>query len=471
MTLRFGRAICGALPAAESREWLVTNGIGGYASGTVAGLLTRRYHGILVAALQPPLGRTVLVAKVDEILAYDGAEYPLFTNRWRGGTVDPHGYLNLESFSLEGTIPVWRFAGADALLEKRIWMAQGANTSYVRYQLIRACGPVMLSIKALVNYRDYHGNTHGAGWRMRIEPVEHGLRIDADAGAVPFYLLSDQAQATPAHEWYYGFELAVEQQRGLDPYEDILYAGAFSALLEPGQALTLVASTQADAGLDDGTALESRRRYERQVLAQANLEAATPGWVKQLVLAADQFIIDRPLADSANGKTVIAGYYWFSDWGRDTMISLPGLTLVTNRAEVARAVLRTFARYVDRGMLPNRFPDSGATPEYNTVDATLWYFEALRAYYATTGDDGLVQELFPVLATIIAWHQRGTRFGIQVDPGDGLLYAGEPGTQLTWMDVKIGDWVVTPRTGKPVEINALWYNALRSMVRFADLAG
>lgn len=318
MTLRFGRAICGDLPAAESREWRVTNGIGGYAAGTVAGLLTRRYHGILVAALQPPLGRTVLVAKVDEILAYDGAEYPLSTHRWRGGTVDPHGYRNLESFSLEGTIPVWRFAGADALLEKRIWMAPGANTSYVRYQLIRAGGPVRLSIKALVNYRDYHGNTHGAGWRMRIEPVEHGLRIDAYAGAVPFYLLSDQAQATPAHEWYYGFELAVEQQRGLDPHEDILHAGDFAALLEPGQSLTLVASTQADAGLDGGTALDSRRRDECQMLAQANLEAATPGWVKQLVLAADQFIVDRPLADGAPGKTVIAGYPWFSATGAAT---------------------------------------------------------------------------------------------------------------------------------------------------------
>ena len=439
MTLRFGRAICGDLSAAESREWLVTNGIGGYASGTAAGLLTRRYHGLLVAALQPPLGRTVLVAKVDEILAYDGAEYPLSTNRWRGGTVDPHGYLNLESFSLEETIPVWRFAGADALLEKRIWMTPGANTSYVRYQLLRAGGPVRLNIKALVNYRDYHGNTHGAGWRMWIEPVEHGLRIEAYAGAVPFSLLSDQAQATPAQEWYYGFELAVEQQRGLDPYEHLLHAGAFSALLEPGQSLTLVASTQADAGLDGQAALESRRRYERQVLAQANLKAATPSWVKQLVLAADQFIVDRSLADGANGKTVIAGYPWFSDWGRDTMISLPGLTLVTNRAEVTRAVLRTFAQYVDRGMLPNRFPDSGATPEYNTVDATLWYFEALRAYYAATGDDGLVQELFPMLAAIIAWHQCGTRFSIQVDPGDGLLYAGEPGTPLTWMDVKLGE--------------------------------
>ncbi len=196
-----------------------------------------------------------------------------------------------------------------------------------------------------------------------------------------------------------------------------------------------------------------------------------PTVTERLVLAADQFIVRRSLPDDPDGRSVIAGYPWFGDWGRDTMISLPGLTLVTGRHDVAARVLRTFARFVDRGMLPNRFPDEGETPEYNTVDATLWYFEAIRAYHAATDDDGLLGDLFPVLQEIVEWHRRGTRYHIQVDPDDGLLYAGEPGVQLTWMDAKVGDWVVTPRIGKPVEINALWYNALRSMADFARRLG
>jgi predicted glycogen debranching enzyme len=196
-------------------------------------------------------------------------------------------------------------------------------------------------------------------------------------------------------------------------------------------------------------------------------EPAVSGYVRHLALAADQFIVRRPSPDDPEGRSVIAGYPWFGDWGRDTMISLPGLTLATGRAEVARSILRTFARFVDQGMLPNRFPDAGETPEYNTVDATLWYFEALRAYHTAAGDEVLLRDLWPTLQEIIAWHQRGTRYHIRVDPADGLLYAGEPGVQLTWMDAKVGDWVVTPRMGKPVEVNALWYNALRIMADFA----
>jgi len=222
----------------------------------------------------------------------------------------------------------------------------------------------------------------------------------------------------------------------------------------------------------DGEAAWARRaRHESDTLScwtRARPEAKTaPAWIRHLVLAADQFVVRRPLPDDPDGATVIAGYHWFGDWGRDTMIALPGLTLATGRPEVARKILTTFARFVDRGMLPNRFPDGGQAPEYNTADATLWYVEAIRAYHAATGDDGLLKDLYPMLESILAWHRDGTRYGIRQDPADGLLAAGEPGVQLTWMDAKVGDWVVTPRIGKPVEINALWYNALVAIAGFA----
>lgn len=464
----FGRAICGDLGAAERREWLVTNGIGGYASGTVAGLATRRYHGLLVAALQPPLGRTVLLSKLDETATYLGHGYPLFANRWGNGAVALAGYDHIQRFWLEGAIPVWSFACADALLEKRIWMQPGANTTIIRYDLRRASAPLALSIKAVVNYRDYHALTRAGEWRGEVQPVARGLRVTAFEGATPFYLLSAGADARPQHAWYRDYFLSQEAYRGLDDLDDAFYAGEFTALLAPGASLTLAASTAPEPDLDGQTAYRLRQEYEGDLLQAANLPAAPP-WIRQLVLAADQFIVRRAAPDDAEGRSVIAGYPWFGDWGRDTMISLPGLTLTTGRAEVAASILRTFARYVDRGMLPNRFPDAGETPEYNTVDATLWYFEAIRAYHAATGDDGLLRQLFPILQEIIAWHRRGTRYSIHVDAADGLLYAGEAGVQLTWMDAKVGDWVVTPRVGKPVEINALWYNALRSMAGFARL--
>ncbi len=470
--LDFGREVCGNLGLAASREWLVTNGIGGYASGTVAGLLTRRYHGLLVAALKPPLGRTLLLTKLDEAAAYDDQVYFLFANRWTGGYIDPTGFVHLERFRLEGTTPVWTFACADALLEKRIWMQPGANTTYIRYDLIRASAPLMLAIKALVNYRDHHSNTHASDWRMQIEPVARGLQVTAFDGVAPFYLLSEQADAMLQHEWYRDFYLSIEAYRGLDAQEDHLHAATFHTTLQAGDSLTLVASTQANPNLDSASAYAERQVHEQQLLHQAQAAGqAAPWWMEQLVLAADQFIVHRPSPDDPEGLTVMAGYPWFEDWGRDAMISLPGLALATGRPRVAARILRTFARFVDRGMLPNRFPEVSELPEYNTVDATLWYFQAIRAYRAATRDDGLLRELFPVLRDTIAWHERGTRYQIHVDPDDGLLYAGEEGVQLTWMDAKVGNWVVTPRIGKAVEVNALWYNALRNMAEFARLLG
>ncbi|OGB92066.1 MAG: glycogen debranching protein [candidate division NC10 bacterium RIFCSPLOWO2_12_FULL_66_18] len=471
MTVDFGRDICGRLSTAESREWLCTNGLGAFASGTVAGLLTRRYHGLLVAALQPPLGRTLLVAKLDDTVEYDGLRRPLCTNRWADGAVDPHGYREIERFRLDGTTPVWTLACADILLEKRVWMEPGANTTYVQYRLLRARGPIKLEMKALVNYREYHATTRGIGWQMRGEPVPEGLRVVAYEGARPFVLLAEGAEVEPAHDWYYGFDLAAERERGLDSREDHLHAGTFRATLSPGAALTIVVSAETAPSLDGDAAWDRRRRYEDDLLARWRkahpVAKQAPGWIEQLVLAADQFVVQRPLLDDPDGMSVIAGYHWFGDWGRDTMISLPGLLLATGRPEVAKRILTTFARFVDRGMLPNRFPDAGEAPEYNTVDATLWYVEAIRAYHQATGDDALLTQLFPVLEEIVRWHRTGTRYGIAVDPADGLLRSGEPGVQLTWMDAKIGDWVVTPRTGKAVEINALWYNALCAMAFFA----
>lgn len=449
----------------EEREWLATNGLGSFASGTVAGHLTRRYHGLLIAALDPPLGRTLLGVKLDEIATCAGKAYPLSTNRWESQALEPEGYKNIESFHLDGTIAVWRFQLGQSLIEKRIWMEPKANTTYVFFQIVEAPVPVQLTLKAIANFRGYHNTTHANGWRLEVSEIAKGLKVNAFQGATPYYILSDRAKATIKNEWYNRYFLSKEQERGLDCVEDHLHAGTFDIVLKKGESATLLFTTESSPQLDGSAALQRRKHYEKELLAKQN----KPDWIKQLTLAADAFIVDRPTQGSKNGKTIIAGYHWFGDWGRDTMISLAGLTLTTGRETIAKSILQTFAKFVDQGMLPNRFPDSNQKPEYNTVDATLWYFQAIRAYYEATKDLSLIQELFPILSDIIHWHQKGTRYQIRVDPNDGLLYAGEKGVQLTWMDAKIGDWVVTPRIGKPVEINALWFNALKIMGEFAQL--
>jgi predicted glycogen debranching enzyme len=475
-TVEFGREVCGYLEIAEQREWLVTNGIGGYASGTVSGNLTRRYHGLLIAALNPPAGRTQLVAKFEEVATYDGSEYALSTNRWASGAVEPKGYFDIESFHLEGTTPVWRIAFGDALLEKRIWMRHGENTTYVQYSYQRGSGSLRLAVKALVNYRDFHSTTHAQNWQMNVESVERGVQIIAFDGAVPFFLLSADASFEPLHQWYRDCFMPMERYRGLEDHEDHLLAGATSVELLAGKSVTFVLTTNSQAELDSARALAEHNDREWSLCSKwqerdAQGASAAPPWIRQLILAADQFIVERTLPQEADGKSIIAGYHWFGDWGRDTMISLPGLTLTTGRPEIARKILFAFARYVDGGMLPNNFPDAGGRPEYNTVDAALWYFEAIRQYFETTKDSEAVSSLYPVLAQIINAHLKGTRYGIHVDETDGLLYAGEAGVQLTWMDAKVDDWVVTPRTGKPVEVNALWYNALKTMANLAAVAG
>lgn len=468
--LDFDRSLTTDRSAAEQREWLVTNGIGGYASGTVAGPQARCYHGLLVAALDPPLGRTLLVAGLDETVTYDDSAYDLAAHRWGPDTVDPRGFVHLDRFHLEGTVPVWTYALGDALLEKRVWMEPGENTTYVRYTLRRARAPVTLRAKALVNHRSHHATTQGGGWTMDVLSVEDGLRIDAYDGATPIFLRSAEAAMTPAHTWYRDVYLKTEAARGLGHREDHLHAATVEAPLEPGDSFTITAGVEPNASLDGPAALARRRDRDEQLVTQAGLNDA-PEDVQHLARVADQFVVDRTTEDVPDGKSIIAGYPWFGDWGRDTMIALPGLILATGRPEVAEKILRTYGRYVDRGMIPNRFPGAGEDPEYNTVDATLWYVEAIHAYVESTNDVDLLADLFPVLEDIVQWHVDGTRYGIQVDPDDGLLRAGEPGVQLTWMDAKVGDWVVTPRIGKPVEINALWYNALRALADVADRLG
>lgn len=474
--IRFGREICGNLEASEQKEWLVTNGIGGYASGTVSGLLTRSYHGLLLATLEPPLGITLMLTKLDETVDYNGVFYPLYSNRWADGTVAPQGYKKLESFHLDGTTPVWVYACADALIEKRVWMQQKDNTTYVRYKMLRGSLPLSLSLKALVNYRDRHSTTQSQDLNYEITNQKHGIKIKAFPDAADLCLSATKNQEAIAwqinNEWYRNFALAVEEYRGLNSIEDHLYAGNCSVTLKLGESVTILASAEG-WGISEPEDWQQERIRETKLIDlffQHTKLKTIPDGIEQLVLAGAQFIVDRPLADVPEGKTIIAGYPWFGDWGRDTMISLPGLTLATGRFEIAKVILRTFAKYLDRGMLPNVFPDRAKTPEYNTVDASLWYFEAIRDYMAHTGDKQLLSELFPALVEIIDGYCRNTRYNIYLD-SDGLIYAGETGVQLTWMDAKVSDWVVTPRIGKPVEINALWYNALMIMSQFAKHLG
>jgi predicted glycogen debranching enzyme len=476
--LTYGRDRLGDVSSATRLEWLVTNGIGGYASGTVSGALTRRYHGLLVASLKPPVGRTLLLAKLAESLEVGGAWVDLDTNVWSGGHVSPAGHLHLESFRLDESVPVWTWAIGEARLEKRVWMEHGENTTFVEYRLASAGAPVRLYLRALVNHRDAHETTSHGPWTARVEPASGGVCVEAWDGATPLWLFAPGAETRPMNEWYRGFHLPLEAERGLDCVEDHLCAAQFIATLEPGEAVIVTASTRHNAARDARTplarafALQRRRAHEKSLLdawrkAQPRTSRSAPEWVRRLVLAADQFVVERAIPGEPQGRSIIAGYPWFSDWGRDTMIALPGLALATGRPELARTILSTFARFVDQGMLPNYFPDQGEPPTYNTVDAALWFFQAVRATFEATQDLRFLSEIYPTLEDIGAWYERGTRYGIRMDPEDSLLAAGDEGVQLTWMDAKVDDWVVTPRRGKPVEVNALWYNALAAMAMFA----
>jgi len=474
--IRFGREICGELGEAERREWWVANGRGGYAGGTIAQTLTRRYHGLLIAPIDPPLGRLLVMAKADATLVEpDGRRLPLFTNRWGGGVVEPKGYLGLESFHLDGSVPVWRFAWGDRIVEQRIWMEPGADTTYVAWRLESSGGEApLLSVALLANGRDCHGETWPPGFNPDVE-AEDGTLTMSVANRYALRIVASSGSIARHWDWYENFDLPIESERGLPSRDTHRHVGEAEMALEPGRWNGIVVSLDPAASPDLDAALARRRAHDRAVVERAlaadPLFAEAPGWVLRLVLATDLYVIARPLPDLPDGQSVIAGYPWFGDWGRDTMISLPGLCLATGGFETARRILETFARYVDGGMLPNVFPEGGSAPEYNTVDAGLWYLLAWRFYVETTSDESGLRRLFPVLESVIDWHREGTRYSIRADPDDGLLYAGEPGVQLTWMDARVDGREVTPRIGKPVEINALWYNALLAIAVLAERIG
>jgi predicted glycogen debranching enzyme len=481
--IHFGRALCSDPAFTSEKIWLVTNGIGGFASGTISGQLTERYHGLLVAALNPPLGRTLLAVKFDEEISYLGQRVTLYHNLMSNYHRRGDTHATLECFYLDGSIPTWVYALGDARLAKRIWMEDGENTTYVHYHLLSASAPLEFNAQLLANDRDYHGATlTRPDYRAYNLPATAGapagIQVLARPGGTPLFVRASQgafrtSARKPRGAWTGEFCLLTEQARGFPGRERHLRAAMFDATLQPGESVTVAFSTSPQAYPSGDLAYAQNKQAEAALLRTLpDLRSPADRPVQaRLALAASQFIASRPSPIDPDGHTIIAGYPWFSDWGRDTMISLPGLTLATGRPSVARSILTTFALHVSQGMLPNRFPDEGDHPEYNTVDATLWYFEAVRTYHALTGNIDLVSELFPILDDIIAWHLRGTRFGIQVDPADGLLRAGETDTQLTWMDVKIEGQVITPRTGKPIEINALWIQALQTMEVFAILLG
>jgi len=438
-----------------TREWLETNGIGGFSSSTICGLNTRRYHGLLVAATKPPVGRYVLLSKLEEILLIDGRQYELSANQYPG-VIHPQGFKYQTDFSLD-PFPKFTYEIEGVRLEKSVFMVQGENTTVVQYEVNHSTDhhDIKLQIRPLIAFRDYHSTTHENNALNAQVETEPGLTTFRPYNDLPsLHLAHNPADLDTNGFWYRNFQYAIEQERGLDHAEDLFSPCALTFDLNTNRKVDIIASTKRHNANDADT--YRRVEIDRRSNAANNL-------VTSLRAAADQFIVARE-----RGETVIAGYHWFADWGRDTMIALPGLTLVNGRCDVAKNILAEFATHVDQGMLPNRFPDAGEAPEYNTVDATLWFFEAVRSYLQYTGDYEFVRaSLYAVLQNIVNWHVIGTRYGIHVDD-DGLLASGETGVQLTWMDAKVGDWVVTPRHGKPVEIQALWYNALRVM---EDLAG
>jgi 4-alpha-glucanotransferase len=475
--IRFTRAICGDLAQAERREWWIANGLGGYAGGTIAGSLTRRYHGLLIAPIGSPLGRRLLLAKADATVIGGTKSWPLFTNRWKSGAVAPAGHVRIASFHLDYSVPVWTYEVGDQAIEARMWMEPGAHTTYAAWRLRPSANSpdaeLSLRITLLVNRRDHHATMPAGGFTPEINADRERLRI-VEPGAFTLTICAPGAAIVPKHDWYRDFDLPIEAERDLDSVDNHLCAGELMLPLVPGQWCGIVASLDPQPSTDVAAALGRRLDHDRSVVLTAfpgPAAQAAPPWIGRLALAADAFVFARPLAGVPDGKSVIAGYPWFGDWGRDTMISLPGLTLATGRPEIARRILQTFASFVSQGMLPNVFPGAGDVPQYNTADASLWFFEAWRAYIDATGDCAALREAFPILSDMIEWHRKGTRYGIGVDGADGLLRAGVPGSQLTWMDAKVGDWAVTPRIGKPVEINALWYNALRIMSGFAERLG
>jgi predicted glycogen debranching enzyme len=444
-------------------EWLETNGIGAFASATLCGLNSRRYHGLLVAALDIPVRRAVLLSKVEETLVANGERFELSTNQYPG-VLYPAGHRYLVSYETD-PFPAFRFQAGGVTVEKRVFLVYGENTVVLSYQLTDergAGGEYSLELRPLLAFRDYHAMTHAnpAIRREFEEDAEGVIQLRPYADLPEFYIAHDGCSTEAAGNWYYNFEYAREHERGFFEREDLFRPFVLRCDMKPGQALHLIASTQRR------TASEAESFYHAELKRRTGLrssKAAAREVTAVLTKAAEQFIVRR-----GNGHTVIAGYHWFTDWGRDTMISLPGLTLSIGRHQIAREILQIFAVNASQGMIPNRFGDGSGAPEWNTVDAALWMFEAARCYLEETDDWAFVKgELYPVFQDMIAWHRRGTRYGIHMT-SDGLLSAGDG---LTWMDARVNGQAVTPRDGKAVEIQALWFNALSTLHGFAERCG
>jgi predicted glycogen debranching enzyme len=452
MKLSFEAAELNDFEQSSRREWLEPNGLGGWASSTISGAHTRRYHGLLVAATRPPAGRMVLLSRLDETLVVAGGRFALGANRFPGA-IHPRGFEHLKKFEKD-LLPAWEYEAGGVRLRKTVCAVHGENTTVVLYDVLAAPGPFTLELRPFVAARDDHGLTQANGFLDPAAHFEEGIfRARPYDGVPEVFLALPRAAFLPQPDWWRGFEYERERERGLDAHEDLFTHGTFLRELKAGDRFGVIASTASPAGRDAALLVELERARRAALVAGI---PAGDALRRALVLSADAFVVRR----GESLRTIVAGYPWFSDWGRDTMIALPGLVLASGRHADAKKILHAFALGASQGMLPNRYPDAGDQPEYDTADATLWFFVAVHEYLQATGDEAFVLgEILPVLREIVAWHDRGTRFGIRVD-ADGLLRAGEAGVPLTWMDARVGDRAVTPRHGKAVEINALWHNAL-----------
>lgn len=445
--------------ALSNTEWLVANGIGGFASSTITGANTRRYHGLLTAALEPPTGRMVVVSKVEECILFGrDCAFSLSSNRYNG-VIHPEGYQHLRFFERK-PLPRMKFEVNGYNLLKTIFMPHGSNTTVVEYENTGE-NPFRLRLSPLFVYRDYHTLFRRED-RFDFYTNEKGgyFEMYPHFGAQPVFFRHTVGEYRQQPVWYYNFTYERETERGLDDREDAYSPAQIEIMLRPGEKAHLIFSTEEAMMKADPEQLKSA-----ELLRLQSITADMPddSFIQDLLLAGDQFVVKRT---QTGGYTLIAGYPWFTDWGRDTMIALRGLSIAPGRKDVAASILRTFLEHVDKGMLPNRFPDQGEQPEYNTIDATLWLFVALYEYYQKFWDHALIEEIFDQLTAIINMHIEGTRYGIGVTP-EGFLRGGEGLAQLTWMDARVGDFVVTPRHGCPVEIQALWYNTLRVYQYFA----
>ncbi len=461
---RVPREICADFAASSKLEWLETNGTGGFAMGTVAGVNTRRYHGLLVASLNPPVDRFVLLSKLEETVRLDGREHDLGVTQYPG-VVSPEGYKVLDSFRFE-PFPIWTYAVDGAVVEKRLFLVAGKQTVVVQYRVSREC---RLRVRPFLAYRDFHGLASenaaidGRLTHERSSPESAVVRITPYAGLPSLAIHHGGTASAEGACWYRSSEYLVELDRGLPFREDLYCMGNLEFAVAPDRPAWLVATLDGNGAWDLVRVLS-----EEAVECERRRSTESSPFVARLSQAAEAFRVRR--ADGS--PTIIAGYPWFADWGRDTMISLPGLLIARGLLDEAQRVLSGFLEHLDGGVIPNRFVDGGAPPEYNTADGTLWMFYAVQELLRAGGSRRWVRDVFyPRAQEIVAAHKNGTHHGIHVDPADGLVVAGSPGTQLTWMDAKIGDWVVTPRSGKAVEINALWYNALRFLEELATEMG